>query len=192
MLQALDAGTASVLPEGLRAELEQLEDSGGVRHLNDLKEQIQARRRRAAPARPCRNISAALLRFTVYLLFRLDYCTLIAGCAQLEAERCMKRSAQRSCMGLGPGRSVASVVHRLQGLRKVAIDELGNVERDLQREASEDAELRERHRAAWRRPASAALNAKFLEKVAGERCLLHCMCTALRVKFLLEKVAGQN
>ena len=42
MLQALDAGTASVLPEGLRAELEQLEDSGGVRHLNDLKEQIQA------------------------------------------------------------------------------------------------------------------------------------------------------
>lgn len=40
--QALDAGTASVLPEGLRSELEQLEDSGGVRHLNDLKEQIQA------------------------------------------------------------------------------------------------------------------------------------------------------
>ncbi|CAK0747325.1 hypothetical protein CVIRNUC_001757 [Coccomyxa viridis] len=98
-LQALDAGTASVLPEGLRAELEQLEDSGGVRHLNDLKEQIQ-------------------------------------------------------------------------GLRKVAIDELGNVERDLQREASEDSELRERHRAAWRRPASAALNAKFLEKVAGYKANL--------------------
>ena len=51
----------------------------------------------------------------------------------------------------------------------MAIDELGNVERDLQREAGEDSELRERHRAAWRRPASAALNAKFLEKVAGER-----------------------
>ena len=57
----------------------------------------------------------------------------------------------------------------------MAIDELGNVERDLQREASEDAELRERHRTAWRRPASAALNAKFLEKVAGER-RPRCMC----------------
>lgn len=41
-MQALDAGTASVLPEGLRAELEQLEDAGGVRHLQDLKEQVQA------------------------------------------------------------------------------------------------------------------------------------------------------
>ena len=58
----------------------------------------------------------------------------------------------------------------------MAIDELGNVERDLQREASEDAELRERHCAAWRRPASAALNAKFLEKVAGERRRSRCMC----------------
>ena len=42
-VQALDAGTAAVLPEGLRSELEQLEDSGGVRHLNDLKDQIQVR-----------------------------------------------------------------------------------------------------------------------------------------------------
>ena len=39
--QALDAGTAAVLPEGLRAELEQLEDAGGVRHLQDLRDQIQ-------------------------------------------------------------------------------------------------------------------------------------------------------
>lgn len=44
-VQALDAGTAAVLPEGLRSELEQLEDSGGVRHLNDLKDQIQVRLR---------------------------------------------------------------------------------------------------------------------------------------------------
>jgi hypothetical protein len=42
-VQALDAGTAAVLPEGLRSELEQLEESGGVRHLNDLKDQIQVR-----------------------------------------------------------------------------------------------------------------------------------------------------
>lgn len=42
--QALDAGTAAVLPEGLRSELEQLEESGGVRHLNDLKDQIQVGR----------------------------------------------------------------------------------------------------------------------------------------------------
>jgi hypothetical protein len=40
-VQALDAGTAAVLPDGLRSELEQLEESGGVRHLNDLKDQIQ-------------------------------------------------------------------------------------------------------------------------------------------------------
>ena len=39
--QALDAGTAAVLPEGLRAELEQLEDAGGARHLHDLRDQIQ-------------------------------------------------------------------------------------------------------------------------------------------------------
>lgn len=42
-VQALDAGTAAVLPEGLRSKLEQLEESGGVRHLNDLKDQIQVR-----------------------------------------------------------------------------------------------------------------------------------------------------
>ena len=95
-----------MLPEGLRAELEQLEDSGGVRHLNDLKEQIQARRR-VAPAWPCRSISAALLRFTVYLLFHFNRCTLIASCAQLEAEQSIKGSAQRFCMGLWPGQSVA-------------------------------------------------------------------------------------
>ena len=58
----------------------------------------------------------------------------------------------------------------LQGLRKVAIDELAKVEGDLQREAREDAELRERHGSAWRRPSSTALNAKFLEKVAGMVC----------------------
>ncbi len=55
----------------------------------------------------------------------------------------------------------------MQGLRKVAMEELANVEGDLQREAKEDAELRERHGVTWRRPSSAALNAKFLEKVAG-------------------------
>ena len=64
----------------------------------------------------------------------------------------------------------------LQGLRKVAIDELAKVEGDLQREAKEDAELKERHGAAWRRPSSTALNAKFLEKVAG-RGMLSCRCS---------------
>lgn len=53
------------------------------------------------------------------------------------------------------------------------MEELANVEGDLQREAKEDAELRERHGVAWRRPSSAALNAKFLEKVAGEHCNQH-------------------
>ena len=69
----------------------------------------------------------------------------------------------------------------LQGLRKVAIDELAKVEGDLQREAKEDAELKERHKSAWRRPSSTALNAKFMEKVAGERavcvcCVYRCQC----------------
>ena len=61
----------------------------------------------------------------------------------------------------------------LQGLRKVAVAELANVEGDLKREAQEDGELRERHGSAWRRPSSTALNAKFLEKVAGQ--YRHCV-----------------
>lgn len=44
-LQALDAGSAAALPDGLRAELEQLEDHGGVRHLHDLCTQIKDLRR---------------------------------------------------------------------------------------------------------------------------------------------------
>ncbi len=58
----------------------------------------------------------------------------------------------------------------LQGLRRVAVEELGKVEAELQREAREDAALRERHGAAWNRPSSAALNSTLLEKVAGECC----------------------
>ena len=72
MLQALDAGTASVLPEGLRAELEQLEDSGGVRHLNDLKEQIQARPRATSPCPP----AASLLHSFASLSQNCRSCTL--------------------------------------------------------------------------------------------------------------------
>ena len=40
-VQALDAGSAAALPDGLRAELEQLEDHGGVSHLHDLAAQIK-------------------------------------------------------------------------------------------------------------------------------------------------------
>lgn len=40
-LQALDAGSAAALPDGLRAELERLEDHGGVQHLQDLQKQVQ-------------------------------------------------------------------------------------------------------------------------------------------------------
>ena len=43
-LQALDAGSAAALPDGLRGELERLEDHGGVRHLQDLQKQVQVRR----------------------------------------------------------------------------------------------------------------------------------------------------
>ena len=40
-LQALDAGSAAALPDGLRAELEQLEEHGGVRHLQELQNQVK-------------------------------------------------------------------------------------------------------------------------------------------------------
>lgn len=46
-----------MLPEGLRTELEQLEDNGGVRHLHDLVAQIKARPAQA----PIWLVSAALL-----------------------------------------------------------------------------------------------------------------------------------
>eukprot|EP00891_Asterochloris_glomerata_P000589 jgi/Astpho2/589/e_gw1.00013.8.1_t len=45
---ALESGSASSLPDALRAELESLEDHGGVRHLHDLAGQIKDLRRVAA------------------------------------------------------------------------------------------------------------------------------------------------
>lgn len=56
---------------------------------------------------------------------------------------------------------------RAQELRRVATEDLGRVEGELQREAREDAELRQQYGRAWARPASAALNSTLLEKVAG-------------------------
>lgn len=55
----------------------------------------------------------------------------------------------------------------MQDLRKVAGEELSNVEQDLDRESREDAELKERFGAQWNRPASAALNSNLREKIAG-------------------------
>lgn len=40
-MQALDAGSAAALPDGLRSELEQLEEHGDVRYLRDLCTQIK-------------------------------------------------------------------------------------------------------------------------------------------------------
>ena len=55
-----------------------------------------------------------------------------------------------------------------QELRRVATEDLGRVEGELQREARrEDAELRQQYGRVWARPASAALNSTLLEKVAG-------------------------
>ncbi|KAK9820581.1 hypothetical protein WJX72_011897 [[Myrmecia] bisecta] len=98
-LQALEAGSANALPDALRAELEDLEEHGGVRHLQDLGAQIK-------------------------------------------------------------------------DLRNVAVEELGKVEGDLEREAREDGELREKYGARWNRPASTALNSTMREKVAGYRANL--------------------
>ena len=57
-----------------------------------------------------------------------------------------------------------------QDLRRVAEEELGKVEAQLEGETRDDARLRELHAGRWQRPASAALNSTMREKVAGYRC----------------------
>ena len=54
-----------------------------------------------------------------------------------------------------------------QDLRRVAIEELKKVESNLDKESSEDAELRDKYGSRWNRPASAALNSSMREKIAG-------------------------
>ena len=44
-IQALDAGSSAALPDGLRAELEELEDTGGVRHLQEISAQVKVSNR---------------------------------------------------------------------------------------------------------------------------------------------------
>ena len=41
VLQALEAGSSAALPEGVKGELERLEENGGVKHLSELAEQIK-------------------------------------------------------------------------------------------------------------------------------------------------------
>ena len=55
----------------------------------------------------------------------------------------------------------------LQDLRRVAMEELKKVESNLDKESSEDAELRDKYGSRWNRPASAALNSSMREKIAG-------------------------
>ena len=43
MLQSLDAGSVAALPEGLRVELEGVEDAGGVRFLQEMAAQLRVR-----------------------------------------------------------------------------------------------------------------------------------------------------
>ena len=47
-LQSLDAGSVAALPEGLRVELEGIEDAGGVRFLQEMAAQIRVRATRHA------------------------------------------------------------------------------------------------------------------------------------------------
>lgn len=42
-LQALDAGSSAAIPEGIRQELEKIEDAGGLRFLQDLVAQVKVR-----------------------------------------------------------------------------------------------------------------------------------------------------
>ena len=41
--QALDAGSSAAIPEGIRQELERIEDAGGLRFLQDLVAQVKVR-----------------------------------------------------------------------------------------------------------------------------------------------------
>lgn len=47
------------------------------------------------------------------------------------------------------------------------MEELKKVESNLDKESSEDAELRDKYGSRWNRPASAALNSSMREKIAG-------------------------
>ena len=65
MSQSLDAGSVAALPEGLRVELEGIEDAGGVRFLQEMAAQIRVRgpvhwRLSAAPS--ANSVHDALLR----------------------------------------------------------------------------------------------------------------------------------
>ena len=42
-LNALEAGTTTALPDGVRAELEEIEEAGGVRHLQEMQQQVGRR-----------------------------------------------------------------------------------------------------------------------------------------------------
>jgi len=59
------------------------------------------------------------------------------------------------------------ILGALQDLRRVSIEELKKVESSLDKESSEDAEMRDKYGSRWNRPASAALNSSMREKIAG-------------------------
>lgn len=61
----------------------------------------------------------------------------------------------------------AMIFGTLQDLRRVSIEELKKVESSLDKESSEDAEMRDKYSSRWNRPASAALNSSMREKIAG-------------------------
>ena len=49
----------------------------------------------------------------------------------------------------------------------MAMEQLGAVDAELDREAAEDAELRDKYGPRWSRPASAALSSQLREKIGG-------------------------
>ena len=57
--QSLDAGSVAALPEGLRVELEGVEDAGGVRFLQEMAAQLRVRRMQALTVADS-SVSAAL------------------------------------------------------------------------------------------------------------------------------------
>lgn len=157
-LQALDAGSAAALPDGLRGELERLEDHGGVRHLQDLQKQVQ--------------VSCVFRRVIASVEIDFDLYSRVDSCLHSpNSLRFSNINISRSQPGQASIQKTLELIPTSQELRRVTEEELRAVEEDLQKEAAEDAELRSQYGQRWNRPASVALNSQITEKIAGT-CLV--------------------
>ena len=91
--QSLDAGSVAALPEGLRVELESIEDAGGVRFLQEMAAQIRVRGSSPSHPRltqhtppthetdkdPCRGLICHAPKYPPYLQSRLIMAVCLRG-----------------------------------------------------------------------------------------------------------------